>query len=78
TERWKAHVAITAGEFDRDGRVAVSPSGGLLSRGHPVGASGVSQLCEMYWQITGTAGDLQVPGASVALTHTTGGGIFGV
>ncbi|WP_328393500.1 thiolase family protein [Nocardia sp. NBC_00416] len=78
TERWKAHVAVTAGEFDRDGRVAVSPSGGLLSRGHPVGASGVSQLCEMYWQITGTAGDLQVPGASVALTHTTGGGIFGV
>ncbi|MEV5838356.1 thiolase family protein [Nocardia sp. NPDC052112] len=77
-ERWKAHAAVDAGEFDRDGRIAVSPSGGLLSRGHPVGATGVSQICEAYWQLTGTAGPLQVPGATVALTHTTGGGIFGV
>jgi acetyl-CoA acetyltransferase len=77
-ERGTAHKAVAGGEFHRDGRVAVSPSGGLLSRGHPVGATGVSQLAEAHWQLTGTAGDLQVPGAQVALTHTTGGGIYGV
>ncbi|MEV4605002.1 thiolase family protein [Amycolatopsis sp. NPDC049253] len=77
-ERGQAFKAVSAGEFDRDGRVAVSPSGGLLSRGHPVGATGVTQICEAYWQLTGQAGALQVPGAEVALTHVTGGGIFGV
>ncbi|MFG3660849.1 thiolase family protein [Streptomyces sp. NPDC047706] len=77
-ERGKAHQAVRNGEFERGGRVAVSPSGGLMSRGHPVGATGVTQICEAYWQLTGQAGDLQVPGASVALTHVTGGGIFGV
>lgn len=78
TDRGKAHQAVRDGEFDRQGRVAVSPSGGLMSRGHPVGATGVTQICEAYWQLTGQAGPLQVPGASVALTHVTGGGIFGV
>ncbi|MGW8742413.1 thiolase family protein [Streptomyces sp. WAC 04229] len=77
-ERGKAHRAVRDGEFDRNGRVAVSPSGGLMSRGHPVGATGATQICEAYWQLTGQAGALQVPGASVALTHVTGGGIFGV
>jgi acetyl-CoA acetyltransferase len=77
-ERGKAHLAVGNGEFDRDGRVAVSPSGGLLSRGHPVGATGVAQVCEAYWQLIGQAGELQVPDAEVALTHVTGGGIFGV
>jgi acetyl-CoA acetyltransferase len=77
-DRGKAYAAVTNGEFDRDGRVAVSPSGGLLSRGHPVGATGVAQICEAYWQLTGQAGDMQVPDAQVALTHVTGGGIFGV
>jgi acetyl-CoA acetyltransferase len=77
-ERGKAHAAVATGQFDRDGRVAVSPSGGLLSRGHPVGATGVAQICEAYWQLIGQAGDMQVPDAQVALTHVTGGGIFGV
>jgi acetyl-CoA acetyltransferase len=77
-ERGTAHKAVAAGEFHRDGRVAVSPSGGLLSRGHPVGATGASQLAESYWQLTGAAGALQVPDAQVALAHATGGGIYGV
>ncbi|GAB3572725.1 thiolase family protein [Amycolatopsis endophytica] len=77
-DRGTAHRAVAGGEFHRDGRVAVSPSGGLLSRGHPVGATGASQLAEAYWQLTGAAGALQVPGAQVALAHTTGGGIYGV
>ncbi|MGY4647224.1 thiolase family protein [Mycobacterium sp. URHB0021] len=77
-ERGKAHTELAAGAFCRDGRVAVSPSGGLLSRGHPVGATGVAQICETYWQLTGQADRLQVPGAQIGLTHVTGGGIFGV
>ncbi len=77
-DRGKAHAAVATGEFDRDGRVAVSPSGGLLSRGHPVGATGVAQICESYWQLTKQAGALQVSDARIALTHVTGGGIFGV
>lgn len=77
-ERGKAAHAVSNGQFDRTGRVAVSPSGGLMSRGHPVGATGVAQIAETYWQLTGQAGALQVPGAAVGLTHVTGGGIFGV
>ncbi|MBB6627562.1 thiolase family protein [Nocardioides sp. KIGAM211] len=77
-ERGTAHRAVAEGEFDIDGRVAVNPSGGLLSRGHPVGATGVAQLCESFLQLIGEAGENQVAGASVALTHVTGGGIYGV
>jgi acetyl-CoA acetyltransferase len=77
-ERGKAAHAVSTGQFDRTGRVAVSPSGGLLSRGHPVGATGVAQIAETYWQLTDQAGALQVAGAQVGLTHVTGGGIFGV
>ena len=43
-----------------------------------MGATGVAQICETYWQLTGQAGALQVRGAQVGLTHVTGGGIFGV
>jgi acetyl-CoA acetyltransferase len=49
-----------------------------LSRGHPVGATGVAQICESYLQLTKQAGALQVSDARIALTHVTGGGIFGV
>lgn len=71
-------------EFLRQGRstyggdVVVNPSGGLLSKGHPVGASGVAQAVEMYWQLTGRAGERQVPNARRGLTHVTGGGIAGL
>ncbi|MFI6086208.1 thiolase family protein [Streptomyces sp. NPDC051217] len=78
SERGQAHRDVREGAFARDGRVAVSPSGGLLSRGHPVGATGVSQIAESYWQLTGQAEALQIDNARIALTHATGGGIFGV
>lgn len=77
-ERGLAYRAVADGHFDREGKVAVSPSGGLLSRGHPVGATGAAQICEAYWQLTGQAAEMQVPGAAVALTQVTGGGIYGV
>lgn len=59
------------------GRTVVNPSGGLLAKGHPVGASGVAQVVEAFWQLTGRAGNRQVEGARTALTHVTGGGISG-
>jgi acetyl-CoA acetyltransferase len=56
------------------GRLPVNPSGGLLSRGEPVGASGLGQVAETVWQLRGCAGPRQVEGARVALTHTLGAG----
>ncbi|WP_099867983.1 thiolase family protein [Pararhizobium haloflavum] len=60
------------------GMTVVNPSGGLLSKGHPVGASGVAQVVEAFWQLTGTAGSRQIDGARTALTHVTGGGTAGL
>lgn len=73
-EGWRL---IRDGSTEIDGRVAVNPSGGLLSRGHPVGATGVAQVCEAYWQLAGLAGDRQVSNPENVLTHCTGGGISG-
>jgi acetyl-CoA acetyltransferase len=55
------------------GKVPVNPSGGLLSKGHPVGASGVAQVVELVWQLRGQAGQRQVPGARAALAQIMGG-----
>ena len=60
------------------GRVPVNPSGGLLAKGHPLGATGVAQMVEIMWQLQGRAGKRQVEGAKVGLTQCTGGGIAGV
>lgn len=57
------------------GRLPVNVSGGLLAKGHPVGATGVAQLVEAFEQLTGTAGARQVAGARIALTHNAGGWI---
>jgi acetyl-CoA acyltransferase len=59
------------------GRLPVNPSGGLLSRGHPIGATGLAQVCELVWQLRGEAGDRQVPGARVGLAHNGGGWLEG-
>lgn len=69
---------VDEGRFDIGGDVAVSPSGGLLSRGHPLGATGVAQIAELFWQLRGEAGERQVPGAKVAVAHTVGGGVTGI
>lgn len=60
------------------GRVPVNPSGGLLAKGHPLGATGVAQMVEIMWHLQGRAGARQVGGARVGLTQCTGGGIAGV
>ncbi len=56
-----------------DGEFPVNPSGGLKSKGHPVGATGTAQAYEIYMQLTGQAERRQVSGAEVALSHNVGG-----
>ncbi|MHA2100435.1 MAG: thiolase C-terminal domain-containing protein [Candidatus Kariarchaeaceae archaeon] len=55
-----AHLAIREGETELTGKFPVNTSGGLKARGHPVGATGVGQLCELVWQLRGDAGERQV------------------
>jgi len=57
------------------GPVPVNPSGGLLSRGHPLGATGLAQVAEIVWQLRGEAGGRQVPDARLGLVETMGGGV---
>jgi acetyl-CoA acetyltransferase len=56
------------------GKIPVNPSGGLMSRGHPVGATALGQVAEIVWQLRGEAGQRQVPNARIGLGHTLGGG----
>ncbi len=70
-----------AGRLVRDrvtwlgGRLPVNPSGGLLARGHPIGATGAAQVVELAWQLEGRCGARQVPGARLALAQNAGGWI---
>ncbi len=77
-ERGEAHQLLQSGATALGGRVPVNPSGGLLAKGHPLGATGVAQMVEAVWQLQGRAGERQIPNASLALTQCTGGGIAGV
>jgi acetyl-CoA acyltransferase len=61
-----------AGDFFLGGRVPVNPSGGLLSRGHPLGATGPCGIAEIVWQLRGQSGGRQVEGAKVGLAHVIG------
>jgi len=68
--------AIDDGLTDREGLKPVNPSGGLKAKGHPIGASGIGQVVEIWHQLRGEAGPRQVPNVRVGLTHnvgTTGG-----
>jgi len=73
TQRGKGRQALDEGWVRADGRLPVNPSGGLKSKGHPVGATGVSQHVLTAMQLTGTAGDMQLPGPRVAAVHNMGG-----
>ncbi|MFG1891626.1 thiolase family protein [Micromonospora sp. NPDC049051] len=70
--RWTAEGHTSLG-----GRLPVNPSGGLLSRGHPVGATGVAQAVELTWQLRGSAGGRQVENARVGLAYCKGGTVSG-
>lgn len=74
--RGQAPARYAAGETQLGGRHVVNPSGGLLSKGHPVGATGIAQIYEIVEQLRGRAGARQVTGARVGLTEN-GGGFLG-
>jgi acetyl-CoA acetyltransferase len=64
---------ISSGETSLGGRMPVNPSGGLLAKGHPIGATGCAQIVELVEQLRGRSGDRQVPGARLALAENAGG-----
>jgi sterol carrier protein 2 len=72
-EEGEAHLLVEAEAttYGGDGPV-VNPSGGLISKGHPLGATGLAQASELTWQLRGTADDRQVDGAGYALQHNIG------
>jgi acetyl-CoA C-acetyltransferase len=69
----EARGLIEAGETRLGGKIPVNTSGGLKSKGHPVGATGTAQAYEMYLQLTGQAEKRQVKDAEIGLTHNLGG-----
>ncbi len=77
-ERGGAYEFMASGATSLGGDTVVNPSGGLLSRGHPVGATGAAQAVEIVRQLEGRAGAHQVKGAKVGIAHATGGGIAGL
>jgi benzoylsuccinyl-CoA thiolase BbsB subunit len=76
-ERGEAGRLIENGGTEIGGKVAVNPSGGLLSKGHPIGATGAAQIVEIVQQLRGQCQDRQVANARLGLAHATGGGIAG-
>jgi len=69
--------AAERGETTLGGRIPFNPSGGLESKGHPIGATGLGQIYELVTQLRGEAGKRQVEGARIALQEN-GGGLMGV
>jgi len=68
---------IDEGVTEIGGRVPVNTSGGLLAKGHPVGATGCAQAFEIWLQLKGLAGERQVKGAKTGMTHNGGGMVRG-
>ena len=71
-ERGKAHEMVRAGDITYGGRVIVNPSGGLISKGHPLGATGLAQCAELVWHLRGWANNRAAPRTRWALQHNLG------
>ncbi|MBX7451170.1 lipid-transfer protein [Mycolicibacterium sp. 3033] len=71
-EEGEAGKLIDSGDTTYGGRWVVNPSGGLISKGHPLGATGLAQCAELTWQLRGTADKRQVDGVTAALQHNIG------
>jgi len=72
TSEGTAERMIEDGDNTYGGKYVVNPSGGLISKGHPLGATGLAQCAELNWQLRGAAGARQVDGANIALQHNIG------
>jgi acetyl-CoA acetyltransferase len=75
--RGEGAALLNSGATRIGGRIPINPSGGLLAKGHPVGATGAAQVVEIVRQLRGEAGARQIADAKVGMTHATGGGISG-
>jgi acetyl-CoA C-acetyltransferase len=71
-QKGTAAQAIRNGATRRSGEIPINPSGGLKSKGHPIGATGVGQIVEVFEQFTGSAGERTIKDAEIALTHNFG------
>lgn len=69
---------VEEGVTSLGGKIPVNPSGGLLSQGHPLSATGVRQLVEIMWHLKGQAGKRQVPECKLGLAHVMGGAVTGI
>jgi sterol carrier protein 2 len=78
SEPGKAHEFVRDGLNTYGGQVVVNPSGGLISKGHPLGATGLAQCAELVWHLRGWANNRLVEGSTVALAHNLGLGGAGV
>ena len=72
-EKGEGGKMVEEGRTELDGEIAVNPSGGLKSKGHPIGATGIAQAIEITEQLQGKAGERQVENADIGLTHNVGG-----
>jgi sterol carrier protein 2 len=68
----KAHELVRNGDITYGGKMVINPSGGLISKGHPLGATGIAQCAELVWHLRGWANNRLVADTSVALQHNLG------
>ncbi|KXT17516.1 hypothetical protein AC579_3200 [Pseudocercospora musae] len=72
SEHGKAHLMVRNGDITYGGKMVINPSGGLISKGHPLGATGIAQCSELVWHLRGWANNRLVPDTTVALQHNLG------
>lgn len=71
-EHGKAHEMVRNGDITYGGKMVINPSGGLISKGHPLGATGIAQCAELVWHLRGWANNRLVKGTEAALQHNLG------
>ncbi|KAK7418109.1 hypothetical protein QQZ08_011396 [Neonectria magnoliae] len=71
-DKGKAHELVRAGDITYGGKYVVNPSGGLISKGHPLGATGIAQCAELVWHLRGWANNRAVPNTRYCLQHNLG------
>lgn len=71
-EHGKAHEMVRRGDITYGGKIVVNPSGGLISKGHPLGATGIAQCAELVWHLRGWANNRAVPHTKYCLQHNLG------
>ena len=72
SEPGKAHEMVRRGDITYGGKMVINPSGGLISKGHPLGATGLAQCAELVWHLRGWANNRLIDGTDAALQHNLG------